>query len=477
MPIWEITNPHYSYLFGDSSAPLSSEACDDCIRPIMMAKLLLCFFCVLICAAKRSLYTSGANIELNSLTIAPQVISPASVKADKILSSHVSEEHNSDDDQLNNCELLDLKPICWVQKVGHLEDTLEFYERNFGLRVIHHAEHLNTLSDSGIEDLYDSAYSRTTLAPEGLDISDSFFIELLFNYGINRYRRGNDLRGLIFKSSSYKGDLNLLERDSLDQRFLQTPDGHLIIIEDDEVTIEAPLSRYVTSTIMKCGNNALKKISLHVSNLQASVEFYRDILRGNVDLNLVERSALCVWNEFIEKRNNVERTAFSSDGFTEAGSGAISTSSTADTNHWIKIELVELPATQSIDIRASQGLFVIEVKDKIVFQKMSDYAKKAENLRSSHDRQKISSHLPYPSKFQKEKKIIKGDEEKELFQKDIGTFSGNSGDFENVSITDPDGHEFVFLLKRNNVIKDEEKDNTVFYDFNSLFLFYEHYFL
>ena len=140
----------------------------------MMAKLLLCFFCVLICAAKRSLYTSGANIELNSLTIAPQVISPASVKADKILSSHVSEEHNSDDDQLNNCELLDLKPICWVQKVGHLEDTLEFYERNFGLRVIHHAEHLNTLSDSGIEDLYDSAYSRTTLAPEGLDISDSF---------------------------------------------------------------------------------------------------------------------------------------------------------------------------------------------------------------------------------------------------------------------------------------------------------------
>ena len=443
----------------------------------MMAKLLQCFFCVLICAAKRSLYTRGANIELDFLTIAPQVISPASVKADKILSSHVSEAHNSDDDQLNNCELLDLKPICWVQKVGHLEDTLEFYERNFGLRVIHHEEHPNALSDSGIEDLYDSAYSRTTLASEGLDISDSFFIELLFNYGINRYRRGNDLRGLIFKSSSYKGDLNLLERDYLDQRFLQTPDGHLIIIEDDEVTFEAPLSPYVTSTIMKCENNALKRISLHVSNLQASVEFYRDILRGNVDLNLVERSALCVWNEFIEKRNNVERTAFSSDGLTEAGSGAISTSSTADTNHWMKIELVELPATQSIDIRASQGLFVIEVKDKIVFQKMSDYAKKAENLRSSHDRQKISSHLPYPSKFQKEKKIKKGDEEKELFQKDIGTFSGNSGDFENVSITDPDGHEFVFLLKRNNVIKDEEKDNTVFYDFNSFFLFYKHYFL
>ena len=104
------------------------------------------------------------------------------------------------------------------------------------------------------------------MALQGLDTSDSSFIELLFNYGINRYRSGNNLQGLIFKSAYHGGNLNLLDRDPLGQRLLETPDGHLIMAVDDEVTIEAPLHPDVAPTTVKCERNVLKTILLHVLN-------------------------------------------------------------------------------------------------------------------------------------------------------------------------------------------------------------------
>ena len=103
-------------------------------------------------------------------------------------------------------------------------------------------------------------------------------------------------------------------------------------------------------------------------NLYASVEFYSDILRGNVDLTLLERSALCAWNKFTRRESNMERTELYSNDFLEVDSRARSTSWTVDPNYWINIELVEFPATQSIDIRASQGLFIIKSMTKNVLQ-------------------------------------------------------------------------------------------------------------
>ena len=69
------------------------------------------------------------------------------------------EEHNSDDDEPNKCELLCLRSTFWVYKVGHLEDTLEFCKKNFRLRIINHVEYLGTCADRGIEDFNDSAFS------------------------------------------------------------------------------------------------------------------------------------------------------------------------------------------------------------------------------------------------------------------------------------------------------------------------------
>ena len=124
-----------------------------------MAKLPHSLFCLLICASKQSLHTIGANIEMNFLTIAPQIMKPDPMKTDETHFIQVIQQHRSDDDQPNKCQLLCLRPTCWVQKVGHLEDTLEFYKKNFRLRVINHVEYLSTCADRDIEDSNDSAYS------------------------------------------------------------------------------------------------------------------------------------------------------------------------------------------------------------------------------------------------------------------------------------------------------------------------------
>ena len=100
------------------------------------------------------------------------------------------------------------------------------------------------------------------------------------------------------------------------------------------------------------------------------MEFYRAILRGNVDLTLLERSALCAWNKFTERESNVERTELYSNDFLGVISRARSTSCILDPNCRINIELVEFPPTQFTDIRASQGLFIIKSMTKICSTKL-----------------------------------------------------------------------------------------------------------
>ena len=89
------------------------------------------------------------------------------------------------------------------------------------------------------------------------------------------------------------------------------------------------------------------------------MEFYRAILRGNVDLTLLERSALCAWNKFTERESNVERTELYSNDFLGVISRARSTSC-----------ILDLPPTQFTDIRASQGLFIIKSMTKICSTKL-----------------------------------------------------------------------------------------------------------
>ena len=91
------------------------------------------------------------------------------------------------------------KPLHWVQKVAHLEDALDFYKRNFNFIVYRHEE-FSSGCEATCNGPYGGAWSKTMIGP-GPSESESFCLELVYNYGIHRYERGMDLRSIaIIKS-------------------------------------------------------------------------------------------------------------------------------------------------------------------------------------------------------------------------------------------------------------------------------------
>jgi len=91
------------------------------------------------------------------------------------------------------------KPLHWVQKVAHLEDTLDFYQKNFNFMVYRHEE-FSSGCEATCNGPYGGAWSKTMIGP-GPSESESFCFELVYNYGVHRYERGMDLRSVaIIKS-------------------------------------------------------------------------------------------------------------------------------------------------------------------------------------------------------------------------------------------------------------------------------------
>ena len=272
----------------------------------------------------------------------------------------------------------EMRALCFVQRVNHLEDSLEFYRENFGFQVVCHEEKAGESKNT--------AYSRSMIKNVESQPCQEFSIELLHTYGINRYQRGNDLRGLVLKSSAYKGDLDVLEMDPYGQRFLETPDGHWIILVDDS---ELDSNDLKVAPALDAG--AVKSISLCVSNLTSSARFYANILGADVVLDSEECSALCTWRS---KVNN--------------------SSSVASRHKEVAVELVQLPPPGTVDFRASQGLLLIET-DEIELERLRPFADNVDGVK-------------HVSTSRGAAPLLHEDEE-----------------FLSLSISDEDGHQYSFV--------------------------------
>lgn len=276
-----------------------------------------------------------------------------------------------------------IRAISFVQRVNHLEDSLEFYRENFGFQVVSHEE-----KESGCKN---AAYSRTTIKDTGSHFPQDMTIELLHSYGISRYERGNDLRGLVFRSSAYKGDLDSLEVDPHGQSFLETPDGHWIILVDDRKLNSQPAALDDLNGAVVLDTGAVTSISLCVSNLTSSARFYANVLGADVELDTDECSALCVW------RRKLNDSAGDASRYKE-----------------VAVELVQLPPPETVDFRASQGLVMIETDD-IELQRLRPFVENLNGVRPV-----AISHGNAP---------LHHDDEESL----------------SLSISDEDGHQYSFL--------------------------------
>lgn len=241
------------------------------------------------------------------------------------------------------------KPLHWVQKVSHLEDALQFYKSNFNFEIYRHEEFASGC-EATCNGPYGGAWSKTMMGPPGGE-GQSFCLELVYNYGVNRYERGNELRSIGMNIKSFVGDKSLIGVDSAGQKFLDTPDGHWLNLIDDSDDRISVLSTASNSPI-QIQDEAIKFISVHVSNLTSSIAYYKDILGANVRIN-TENSpssyAVCTWDQIALSENN----------FFDDIIGHVPVSPTA-------VILTQLSKGAKMEFEASQGRMAIETDDAAI---------------------------------------------------------------------------------------------------------------
>jgi len=153
------------------------------------------------------------------------------------------------------------RTLHWVFKISSLKSSLDFFESCFNLKILRHEEFAVGCSATCNGD-YSGPWSKTMIGRGSEDMS--FSLELTYNYGVNSYIRGNDLRFLSVKRSQYCGSINLIQVDDLGRQYVESPDGYWFYLVDD--------------SLINDFDETFLYVSIHVSNLKNSLSFYCNVL-------------------------------------------------------------------------------------------------------------------------------------------------------------------------------------------------------
>jgi hypothetical protein len=99
-----------------------------------------------------------------------------------------------------------------------------------GARVLRHEEFPEGC-EASCNGPYGGNWSKTMIGWDNEDIS--FVFELTYNYGINTYKRGNDLECLIFKELNKNGECMETKLKEMFPDATKNEDGYYSIINDD----------------------------------------------------------------------------------------------------------------------------------------------------------------------------------------------------------------------------------------------------
>lgn len=152
----------------------------------------------------------------------------------------------------------------WKFKIAERSDSIDFFVNILGMKVLRHEEIDQKDSADEQMGLYENKWSKTVV---GYDHEDTNFVaELTYNYAIGSYKLGNDFMGFTIES---------------DKAVENIKNGPLAFTETSagELEVCAP-GGY--KFIVKPGCNKITKVSLAVSNIQKSIEYYRNHLGLNI---------------------------------------------------------------------------------------------------------------------------------------------------------------------------------------------------
>ena len=144
------------------------------------------------------------------------------------------------------CEM----PLTLELRTPLLEESLDFFESNFGLEVLRHEEFVCPDDDS-------ACWSRTLVSPH---------LALLYLYNTTHYRRGNDLRYLAMRRSSYRGPEDAVIVDDFGAEYVEGPTFWVRLVPSQDAADDSPVGR------------AYMYASVHVSDRPSSLKAYRSVL-------------------------------------------------------------------------------------------------------------------------------------------------------------------------------------------------------
>lgn len=151
----------------------------------------------------------------------------------------------------------------WVFKIASRQPTIQFYTA-LGMKPLRHEE-FEKGCEASCNGPYDGKWSKTMIGYG--DEDDHFVVELTYNYGIKQYELGNDYQWITVKSpeaiSRLRSENYPLTEEANGAVFASAPDGYRFKLLNEA----AP-----------AGTDPVQSLTLHVSNLQRSLEFWSDTL-------------------------------------------------------------------------------------------------------------------------------------------------------------------------------------------------------
>lgn len=191
-------------------------------------------------------------------------------------------------------------PLHYVLKVNSalLRNNIEFFENNFNFKIFRHEE-FTSGCEATCNGIYGGPWSKTIIGLSGCDEETTFCLELIVNYGIHSYEKGNDFRYLSVDKTYFIGSNDNIIISEDGNSFVKSPDGYYINLV--EPSHKRSNSHY-----------PIQRISLHTTNLKESRNFYCNFLNA-IEAKTCNGNSLMTWRgndvgiELIEYKGVIHR--------------------------------------------------------------------------------------------------------------------------------------------------------------------------
>jgi len=147
----------------------------------------------------------------------------------------------------------------WVFKLGDLKKDVELYTNILGMHV-HRHEEFSEGCEATCNGPYAGAWSKTMIG-YGSEHTN-FALELTYNYGIDSYAQGNDLRYIV------------LEVDSVDSVLRQAKEAGYTVDEVNGFVFTNDRYRFKLVYRTKDRREPFRLVSLHVTDVKKSRDYY-----------------------------------------------------------------------------------------------------------------------------------------------------------------------------------------------------------